>query len=487
MTPVLTLDIHTIRYGRRTVALRDVGFEMAPGEIVGVAGHVGAGKTTLALAAAGLLGRSVPASIDGRVVHPAGGHPRAGFVFANPWTQLTELGGTVEEEVAVGPENQGVPSAEIRARVDRALARASAAHLARRVPRELSGGELQRVALASALALEAPLLVLDEPTAQLDPDATHRFARTVRSLAASGTAVLIVEQNLDLLLTLSTRVLVLADGAPIASGRPADVLDRWPPLDARLGAPESVEVRVRAQMHTGGELHHRRPSHASNSNPPLLCVEDLTAGYDGRDVLRDLSLAVPHGSVTAWIGANGAGKSTLARTIMGLVHARCGSIRLGDIALDALPVEARARYVGLVFQDPGRQLFSRTVLGEALVAPRALGLHAREAERGAREALEVVGLDHALDVHPGDLSPQAQRRLAIAAAMAAKPRLLILDEPTAGQDAEGRSYIARALERQRERGAAAVITHDLAFARGVCDGAVTIDAGQVSSIRWNTP
>jgi energy-coupling factor transport system ATP-binding protein len=487
MTPVLTLDLHRVRYGRRTVALRDVALEIAPGEIVGVAGHVGAGKTTLALAAAGLLGPSVPATIDGRIVHHAGRHPRAGFVFANPWTQLTELGGTVEEEVAVGPENQGVPSAEIRARVDRALALADATHLAPRVPRDLSGGELQRVALASALALDAPLLVLDEPTAQLDPESSRRFADAVRSLAASGTAVLIVEQNLDLLMTLATRLLVLADGAPLAIGSPAELLDRWPPLDARLGAPASVAMRAETLTRNSGASRERPPHGVSISHSPLLCVQGLTAGYKGREVLRDLSLTIPDGSITAWLGANGAGKTTLARAIMGLVPARCGSIHIGDVALDALPVEERARHVGLVFQDPGRQLFSRTVLEEVLVAPRALGYSARDAEHGAREALEAVGLEHALRTHPGDLAPQAQRRLAIAAAMAARPRLLILDEPTAGQDAEGRAHIARVLEQQRARGAAAVITHDHAFARTVCDDAVTIDAGQLSSIGWITP
>ena len=475
MAPVLSLDIRSVRYGRGAPALRDVALDIAPGEIVGVAGHVGAGKTTLALAAAGLLGRSVPASIDGRITHPAGGHPPAGFVFANPWTQLTELGGTVEEEVAVGPENQALPSTSIRQRVDRALALTDATHLALRHPRELSGGELQRVALASALALDAPLLVLDEPTAQLDPLATQRFARSVRSLADAGKAVLIVEQNLELLQALAARVLMLADGAPLALGSPAEVFDRWPPLDARLGAPASIEMREQAVRQ------------ARASGAPLVCVEHLHAGYGEEDVLRDVSLAIPGGSAVAWLGDNGAGKTTLARAIMGLVPARRGSIQIGDLTIDALPVEERARYVGLVFQDPGRQLFSRTVLEETLVAPRALGATPRDAERSARGALEVVGLEDALRVHPGDLSPQAQRRLAIAAVMAAGPRLLILDEPTAGQDAEGRAHIAGALARQCERGAAAVITHDLAFARRYCDGAVTIGEGQVSSIRWNTP
>ena len=198
-------------YGGRTV-LRNVMLEIGQGEIIGVTGHVGAGKTTLALACAGLLGHSVPATIEGKVHHASLALPLAGYVFDDPLAQFTGLGGTVEEEVAVGPENIAIPRDAIRTRVDRALAAADASHLARRLPDELSGGERQRVSLASALALEAPLLVLDEPTAQLDPDATHRFGERLRALAANGTSVLLVSQDAELLRALAARVLVLDQG-----------------------------------------------------------------------------------------------------------------------------------------------------------------------------------------------------------------------------------------------------------------------------------
>lgn len=466
--PAASLRITRVEYGA-AVALRDVTLEIAPGEIVGVAGHVGAGKSTLALAAAGLVGRAVPGRVVGEVRYAATRFPAAGFVFANPWTQLTELGGTVEEEVAVGPENQGLSTPEIRVRVDRALDAAEARTLAARVPRELSGGELQRVALASALALDAPLLVLDEPTAQLDPEAAQRFARALRALANRGSAILLVEQDLDLLAATASRVLVLADGAPLAEGTPEQVLNRWPPLDSRLGAPARIREREEPARRA------RRPL-----TDPLLEVEDLVAGYGDRTVLHGVSLTVARGSASAWTGHNGAGKSTLARAIIGLVAARAGHIRVGGTLLDGLPPERRAPHVGFVFQNPARQLFSRTVLDEAAFGPRALGAARGPARAAAEAALATVGLDARGAVHPGDLTPQEQRRLAIAAALASRPALLILDEPTAGQDAAGRGWIARALERQREHGAAAVITHDLAFARRHCDAAVTIEGGRVS-------
>ena len=298
----LSMRLRTIAYDGRA-ALRDVALDIARGEIVGVAGHVGAGKSTLALAAAGLLGRSVPATIDGTIVHPLGGRPPAAFVFANPSTQLTELGETVEEEVAVGPENQALDSLTIRARVDDALAKASAVALAQRIPRELSGGELQRVALASALALDASLLVLDEPTAQLDPEAAAKFANAVRALRDRGVAVLIVEQNLELLALLADRVILLADGTVLATGAPLDVLGRNPPLDVRLGSLRTMRDSM--------------PRRAPPERSALLSIDRLSAGYGDRTVLRDLSLAVGTGEVEAWIGENGAGKSTLAERSWG--------------------------------------------------------------------------------------------------------------------------------------------------------------------------
>jgi energy-coupling factor transporter ATP-binding protein EcfA2 len=472
-TLVLSLRLEQVEYGDR-VALRDIALDIARGEIVGIAGHVGAGKSTLALAAAGLLGTSLPAAIRGSIEHPCGGRPPAAFVFANPSTQLTELGETVEEEVAVGPENQALPSHEIRSRVDAALELADATALALRIPRELSGGELQRVSLASALALDASLLVLDEPTAQLDPEAALRFVAAVRSLRERGVGVLVVEQNLEILAALADRVVLLADGAVLASGAPAEVLGRVPPWDARVGGLWRGHDAARAR-----DADRTRDA---ASRAPLVRVAGLTAGYGTRDVLRDLSLDIRNGEVVAWIGKNGAGKSTLARTIMGLVPTRAGNIAVGTHDLTSLPVHERARFAGLVFQDPRRQLFSRTVIEEATFGPRTLGATRGVALTQAREALHAVGLDGREKDHPGDLAPQLQRRLAIASSLASRPEFLILDEPTAGQDAEGRGFIGAALALQRSRGAAAVITHDLRFAQDVCDHNVTITDGHVSHI-----
>ncbi len=454
MMPVLRAELTSVSYGASAV-LRDIRLEMGAGEIVGVTGPVGSGKTTLALACAGLLGHAVPARIEGKVHHASLAPPLAGYVFDDPLAQFTGLGGTVEEEVAVGPENLAIPRDAIRARVDRALAAADATHLAARLPDELSGGERQRVALACALALEAPLLVLDEPTAQLDPDATQRFGERLRALSANGTCVLLVSQDVDLLRALATRVLVLGDGASRAFGHPADVLE----------SPEHADASVNDTV----------------DSEPLFEARQVVTSYAERVVLDGLTLEVPRGSATAILGENGAGKTTLARAIMGLTPIREGSITVGGQHLEGLPAHQRARQVGLVFQDPSRQLFARTVLEEVAFGPRVLGATTRHAHDKARQALQVVDLAELERAHPGDLAPQTQRLVAIAAAMASSPPVLILDEPTAGQDEEGKRRIAAAIARQRTRGCAMVITHDLPFARRVCDHAVLLRNGRAAS------
>ena len=327
MTAALRAELTRVSYGDRAV-LRDVVLEIGQGEIVGVTGHVGAGKTTLALACAGLLGHSVPARIEGKIHHGTLALPLAGYVFDDPAAQLTGLGSTVEEEVAVGPENLAIPRDAIRGRVDRALAAADATHLAFRTPNELSGGERQRVALACALALEAPVLVLDEPTAQLDPEATRRFGERIRALAERGTSVLLVSQDAELLRALAARVLVLDHGKPAAFGPPPDVLPVSEPA-----------AHVMNQASEGD---------------PLFEAHGLVASYADRAVLEGLTVNVPRGSATAILGENGTGKTTFARAIMGLVPLRDGTITVNGQRLDGAPVHERARHAGLVFQDPSQ-------------------------------------------------------------------------------------------------------------------------------------
>jgi energy-coupling factor transport system ATP-binding protein len=454
---VVRVRLDRVSYAER-LALRDVHFDIAAGEILGVTGPVGAGKTTLALACAGLLGQSVPARIEGEVTHASTVRPFASYVFDDPTAQLTGLGGTVEEEVAVGPENLALPREAIRARVDRALRGAEATAFASRVPDELSGGERQRVALACALALDAPLLVMDEPSAQLDPDATERFGTQLRALAREGRAVLLVSLDESLLRATAHRVLVLERGDARTIGAPDDVLG--PDVEPASGTMGTV---------------------ASANGPPLLDVQDLVTSYDGRTVLAGLTMSAPAGAAVAVLGDNGAGKTTLARAIMGLVPTREGEIRVRGQRIDGAPVHERARHAGLVFQDPSRQLFARSVLDEVMFGPRVLGEEQAVARQRAHDALDVVGLRELAEVHPGDLAPQMQRLVAIAAAMAGRPPLLMLDEPTAGQDREGKERIAAAIRHQRERGCALVITHDLAFARRQCDTAVLLRNGRATS------
>jgi energy-coupling factor transporter ATP-binding protein EcfA2 len=250
-------------------------------------------------------------------------------------------------------------------------------------------------------------------------------------------------------------VIVLSDGAPVAHASSADLRDVASRITPRVASAESTDA--------------------------FFAARDLVAGYDDRAVLDRLTLELLRGSATAILGQNGSGKTTFARAIMGLVPLRAGTIQVDSRRIDILPVHERARHIGLVFQDPSRQLFTRSVLDEVAFGPRVLGLAHGKARERAREALAALELDGLAEAHPGDLAPQTQRLVAIAAALASLPPVLILDEPTAAQDAEGKRRIAMAIDSQRQGGCAMVITHDLPFAHRVCDGAVTVSNGRTAS------
>ena len=388
-------------------ALRGVDLSIAPGSFVLVGGPSGGGKSTLAHALLGLIPQTVPAEVKGRV-SIAGLDPqrhsvarlatRVGLVFQNPATQL--FNGTVEEEVAFGPRNLGLPPVEVAARIEYALQAAGCAHLRRRAVRHLSGGEQQRVAVAATLAMRPAILILDEPTANLDVEGVRLVVQALARLHRQFRVTLVViEHRLEPFLPHADRLVWLADGRVVAAGPPAGTLARVQPAPApRSSSPPS----------TGG---------------PLVTLQGVTAGYDGRPVLQDCSLALRRGDFAALVGPNGAGKSTLARVLAGLLRPRRGRV--------VWHVDGRVRRVGLLQQNPLHQLVCDTVEEEVRFGPRNLG--AEQAEEVERVLAQADLL--ALRQRPTRaLSVGQQQRAALAATLSLHPTLLILDEPTVGQD-----------------------------------------------------
>jgi energy-coupling factor transport system ATP-binding protein len=318
-------------------ALKGVDLAIAPGSFVLIGGPSGGGKSTLAHALMGLIPQTVPAEVKGRI-SVLGLDPqrnsvaqlatRVGLVFQNPVTQL--FNGTVEEEVAFGPRNLGLAAGEIGARVEDALRAAGCAHLRRRAVRRLSGGEQQRVTIAAALAMCPAVLILDEPTANLDAEGIESIVQALARLNGEfGVTLVVIEHRLSPFLLHADRLVWLADGRVVADGSPAETLAQVQPASpARLPPPAST-----------GE--------------PLVTLRGVTAGYNGHPVLQDCSLTLRQGDFAALVGPNGAGKTTLARVLAGILRPRRGRV--------VWHANGRARRVGLLQQNPLHQLVCDTV------------------------------------------------------------------------------------------------------------------------------
>ena len=458
--------------GRREWALRDLDLTIEPGERVLLLGPSGAGKSTLLAALAGLIDPSGGGETEGALLvdglDPRATRDRTGLLFQDPESQIVM--GRAGDDVAFGLENRCIPTDGIWPRVDAALAAVEFPYGRDRPTHALSGGEQQRLALAGTLALQPGLLMLDEPTANLDPDgATEVRSVLARVVERLGATLLLVEHRVDESLPLVDRVVVIAAGAGVvADGRPRDVFHEHGTALADAG------VWVPDQPPAAPPRRDRPPPAA------LVIVEHAAFRYPGAllDAVANIDLSVRSAEALAITGPNGSGKSTLALLIAGLLEPRIGRVMAGE-ALSAghgrEPIAAwRARdlvrHIGTVFQDPEHQFLTGSVRKELLLGPRQAGLTDRAAGQRADELLERLRLTHLAEANPFTLSGGEKRRLSVASALAAAPSLLVLDEPTFGQDRRTWGELVHLLAALRDSGrGVAFATHDRAFAHALAD------------------
>jgi energy-coupling factor transport system ATP-binding protein len=430
--------------GSDVPALRDLSVDLVPGQVVLVLGPSGSGKSTLLRALAGLVphfhggrfaGRVEVAGLDTRQHGPAALAGTVATLFQDPEDQVVFT--RVLNEVAFGLENVGTPPRQIEERALAALASVGGEHLAGRLVAELSGGELQRVCLAATLALEPQLLLLDEPTSQLDPEGAEELVELACTLArARGTAVVLSEQRPALPLELCDRVLFLDNGRLAFEG-PRDDGREW--LEAHH--PAFVIASTAPAPRDSGEIVCR--------------LDRVSFAYrDHLLVLDETTLELRRGAVVALVGPNGSGKTTLAKLAAGLLEPLSGHVERAG----------RATYLS---QDPGRYVIRERADEEAAIGVRGN-------RQAAARALAAVGLAGYEDRHPRDLSSGERERLALASVLAPDPDLLVLDEPTRGVDPERKLELAALLRAQAERRATLVVTHDRAFADVVADRHVSL-------------
>jgi energy-coupling factor transporter ATP-binding protein EcfA2 len=428
-------------------SLTNVSLRIEPGEVVALLGPSGSGKSTLLRALAGLVphfhgGRfEGRVEIDGRDTRRTGPAELAGRVaslFQDPEDQV--VFGRVANEVAFGLENVGTPPALIWPRVHAGLAEAGIGHLLDRRTETLSAGELQRVCLASVLALDPALLLLDEPTSQLDPDGAEALLDLAVEL---DSAVVVSEQRPALPLERCDRVVFLEGGRILLDAPRGPALD-W--LAANSPGYLPGEAAALGDRESEGE--------------ELCRLNDVSYSYGEEPVVREVSLTLRRGEIVALTGPNGIGKTTLAKIAAGLLTAERGTVER----------RGRACYLS---QDPGRYLVTDRAEDEVALAvggdlPKA------------RRALDEVGLAGLARRHPRDLSSGERERLALASVLVADPEILILDEPTRGVDPPRKAALAELLRRDASRRATLVVTHDLVFAGEVADRRVVLGARELA-------
>ena len=481
--------------GRLAWALDGVDLRIEPGERVLVLGPSGSGKSTLMAGLAGLLGGEDEGEAKGGLAvdgaAPADLRGRIGLVMQDPEAQVVLA--RVGDDVAFGMENLGVPREEIWSRVSAATGAVGLDAAPDHPTTALSGGQKQRLALASVLAMGPRLLLLDEPTANLDPVGVAGVRGAVeRVLDESGATLVVIEHRVDIWADLVDRVVVVLDGAIAADGPIDEVLASqartlrergiWLPGDdvaAEAGALPPLPAA------DGGSAAPVLPASDRGPAAPVLSARGLAIGYEaGAPVREGIDLDIARGASTCVVGPNGVGKSTLALTLAGLLPALGGTIgvtpshgapdRKGDDPHKWSSRDMLGR-ISMVFQEPEYQFVARTVRGELEVGPRAAGASGPGLDALVDEHLDALGLSSLAGANPMTLSGGEKRRLSVATALISAPDLLILDEPTFGQDRGTWLGLVRLLRGARERGTTLVsITHDPAFVAAMGDAVIDL-------------
>ena len=504
--PVIAVENLKYRYPHAdALALNGLTFTVEKGEFIGIVGANGAGKSTLSQALIGLVPQFYNGAYGGRVLIdglPAESTPiselccKVGLVFQNPFNQLSGAKDNVYEEVAFGMQNLGVPRAEMHRRTENALKLLDIWQFRDRNPFDLSGGQMQRVAIASILVMEPDIIVLDEPTSQLDPQGSEEVFRTVDKLAHSGITILMIEQKIEKIAAYCDRILLLHQGHQIAFDTPQKVFSR-PDLE-QLGVQAPVFTRICRALGTtlpdgsypvtveeaANQLRRTSVlppvSAQQEERPELFEIRNLEFSYrPGTPVLHGINLRLD-ARPTAIIGQNGAGKTTLVKLLKGLLRPTGPSIWFRGEDISHKTVAALAAQVGYVFQNPDDQIFRYNVLDEVMFGPLNIGMSEEQAREKSRAALALTGLSDQENSNPYDLELNERKMVAIASVLAMDPDVLILDEPTIAQDMMGRRRIADIVRTLSAQGKLVLaILHDMDFVAECFDRVVVMAQGQV--------
>jgi len=496
--------------------LQDLSLQIEEGAFVLVIGPSGAGKSTLLRCINGLVPHFYGGTIEGQVrvagrdpvaLAPRGMSETVGFVFQDPEAQAVV--DVVEDELAFAMENLGIAAETMRVRVEETLDQLHIAPLRRRALSSLSGGERQRVAIASVLTLQPQVLVLDEPTSQLDPQAAEEVLDALVKLNQDlGLTIVLSEHRLERVVQYADQAIYMpGPGETPLSGPPRQVLAQVPlvppvvELGKRLGwSPLPLTIKearrhVRALQRSPAAgctepsdrdapapLKDQEPN-VEDADPlheetvPAIEIDDLRFSYNGHAVLHGIDLRVDRGEFVAVMGRNGAGKTTLLKQCMGLLKPNGGHVRVLGHDTTQTQVETLAQQVGYVPQNPNALLFADSVAEELAFTRRAQGMPAGD----DAALLRTVGLEEMRDRYPRDLSVGERQRVALAAVLVSDPALILLDEPTRGLDYEQKAALATFLQEQKRRNKTVVmVTHDVELVAQCAERVILLGDGEIA-------
>jgi energy-coupling factor transport system ATP-binding protein len=489
-------DLRYTHWNQETPTLRGVSLSIGQGELCILVGPGGSGKSTLASVFNGEIPHLLGGSMEGRVIVDGKDTAKSsvkdlsqivGHLFQDPESMFATL--SVEDEIAFGPENLLMEPASIHTEVDRLLGEVGLETFRDRLVWNLSGGQIQKLGLAAILSLSPRMVVLDEPTANLDPRSTRSVHELVLGLRERGVTILLVTREIDdFLLAQADRLIAMNEGVLVADGPVQEVLRLKGTVLQDLGIwlPESVEIilglgadfgegsipvtasdtiaALQARRLLPVTLSGRGRAPTRQEQDILIEAHSLSFEYsNGYCALRDVDFAIRKGEMLAIVGRNGAGKSTLAKLLVGLLKPREGDLRLFGESACKWSVERLATKIGLVFQNPEHQFLTDSVHEEIAYSLLARGVDdEEEVERLVNDCLARFGLDECSDKHPFSLPAGMKRRLGVATMLVCEPEVLIVDEPTYGQDKDMTHRLLATMESIRARGVGIVmITHDM--------------------------
>lgn len=499
---LITLDDVSYRYpkGTRTETLDHIDLDVPAGRYLLISGASGSGKSTLVRTFNGLIPHFYGGRLTGRVT--VGGcsilersvaqwFHQVGMVAQIPRSQLFNR--TVTRELAFGLESLGMRRHHMDERIASVAADMGITPLLERNPQHLSGGEQQLVAIAAVLVSQPEVVVLDEPLANLDPAHVRRLRSALARLLDQGVGIVVCEHRMAPTLPDAHHLVVLKNGRILIQGpRKAALADsHWVQSSVEL----PLAVRMAADLNRPASQINQLPREdirawlqADSVYPPappvtggpvVLKAENISWSRKGRQILKDIDLTLCAGQCTALVGANGAGKTTLLKVINGLIRPAAGRILINGRETTDKPAWEVGREVGTAFQNPDSQFFKLTVGQELAVGPKALGRHD---PKWLETLIDLFHLEHLVDRAPFKLSGGEKKRVAFAAALAAKPTVLVLDEPTAGQDGRFRRALAEVIQRLCRRGTTIlVVTHALNFAETVASHWVVMTSGRIAA------